>query len=260
MRLLFGHRKKPVRVKEPKVLHFDHLPVPVHLFIERRSNSRISLLKEKIHVRLPVKMPAAIREAEMKKLIKWAQSRISKKGIYNHQSVIRDFINDSVIQINHNSWALKFSDDPDRKTFSGRVDEAQGEIILTGPFSQSKKESKNMVVKRLLSRTLSAHYINFIIEHVSAINDKTFGFRYNSVRLKYMTSRWGSCSSKRNINLSLRILMLPDRVRDYIIVHELAHLSEMNHSPKFWQLVATHVPDYKQIEKWLRQNGKNYDL
>ncbi|MCP4122903.1 MAG: M48 family metallopeptidase [Bacteroidetes bacterium] len=260
MSLLFGRNNKTDQPVFPKVLHYDHLPVPVLLYIERRSNSRISLLKDKIHIRLPAGMPAATRETELNKLIAWARLRISKKGLYDRESVSRDFFSDPVVRLKDIEWNLEYMESLESDAFSAKLGEDHGSIIITGPFSQYNKQELSEMIKNLTSRVLSRHYIEMIIEHVSAINDKTFKFRYNTVRLKYMTSRWGSCSSKRNINLSLRILMLPDRVRDYIIVHELAHLSEMNHSPKFWQLVAEHVPDYKQSKKWLKENGNKYDL
>lgn len=112
----------------------------------------------------------------------------------------------------------------------------------------------------LLIKLFLNYYRNNLINLVSEINDKTFGFSYNSVRLKYLKSRWGSCSGKRNINLSLRLLLLPDEIRDYVIIHELAHLREMNHSKAFWSLVEQHDPNYREHEKWLNKNGHLYDL
>jgi predicted metal-dependent hydrolase len=73
--------------------------------------------------------------------------------------------------------------------------------------------------------------------------------------LKNNQSNWGSCSSKRNINLSSRLLFAPEKVLDYVIVHELSHLKEMNHSKKFWDIVASVMPDYKKMETWLSKNG-----
>jgi predicted metal-dependent hydrolase len=68
-------------------------------------------------------------------------------------------------------------------------------------------------------------------------------------------SRWGSCSCNGTISLNWRLIQLPDHVRDYIIVHELMHLRELNHSPRFWQLVEKAVPDYRQAEEWLKRNS-----
>jgi len=73
--------------------------------------------------------------------------------------------------------------------------------------------------------------------------------------IRNQKSRWGSCSCNGAISLNWRLIQLPDQVRDYIIVHELMHLRELNHSPRFWQLVAKACPDYRQAEEWLKRNS-----
>jgi predicted metal-dependent hydrolase len=80
---------------------------------------------------------------------------------------------------------------------------------------------------------------------------------YNRVAIRNTRSRWGSCSSKKNLNFNYRILFLPPELRDYLIVHELCHLQEMNHAPQFWALVAQQAPDYKQSIKALRALEKD---
>ncbi len=75
------------------------------------------------------------------------------------------------------------------------------------------------------------------------------------VRIKEQKSRFGSCSTKRNINLNWRLIMAPIEVLDYVIVHELCHLKEMNHSKAFWALVESIVPEYKKHRDWLKKNG-----
>ena len=95
------------------------------------------------------------------------------------------------------------------------------------------------------------------------IEDKavmTLNKKYNTVILKYLNSRWGSCSVKGNINISLRLLLAPMEVVEYVILHELCHLQEMNHSARFWHLVASYMPNYKNQERWLKENGHLCDF
>ena len=77
-------------------------------------------------------------------------------------------------------------------------------------------------------------------------------FRYNKVRIKNHRSRWGSCSSKRNLNFNAKIALLPPHLAEYIVVHELCHLKEMNHSRRFWQSVEEKYPQYKLARKELK--------
>ena len=78
---------------------------------------------------------------------------------------------------------------------------------------------------------------------------------YKKIKISSAKTRWGSCSSQRNINLSWRLIMAPIEVIDYVIVHELAHLFELNHSQRFWNIVESILPNYKQQKLWLKKNG-----
>jgi len=82
-----------------------------------------------------------------------------------------------------------------------------------------------------------------------------YGFEYNSIKITSAMTRWGSCTSKRNLNFTYRLALAPEEVRDYVIVHELCHLRQMNHSRKFWKEVSDIMPDYKIREKWLKEHG-----
>ena len=73
-----------------------------------------------------------------------------------------------------------------------------------------------------------------------------------SLSIRGQRTRWGSCSSKGAVNLNWKLLAAPDRVIDYVVIHELAHLKHMDHSPRFWGLVERHFPDHLAAKKWLR--------
>ena len=78
--------------------------------------------------------------------------------------------------------------------------------------------------------------------------------QYNRIAIKNPKTRWGSCSTKRNLNFNYKIIFLTDLQADYLIVHELAHLIEMNHSKEFWSIVERYIPQYKKQRKELRNN------
>lgn len=80
-----------------------------------------------------------------------------------------------------------------------------------------------------------------------------YNFNYNKITIRNQKSRWGSCSSKGNLNFNYRIFLLPDELTNYIIIHELCHLKEMNHSKKFWNLVNEQIPNYKEKRRELKK-------
>lgn len=82
--------------------------------------------------------------------------------------------------------------------------------------------------------------------------NQRYGFTYNRVNIKNQKTRWGSCSKKGNLNFNYKIAHLPNHLADYLVVHELCHLKEFNHSKNFWQLVVKTMPDYKPLRLQLR--------
>ena len=79
-----------------------------------------------------------------------------------------------------------------------------------------------------------------------------YGYSYNRVAIRNQKTCWGSCTAKKNLNFSYKLMFLPPHLMDYIIVHELCHLAELNHGKKFWSLVLQTIPEYKKYIKELR--------
>ena len=94
-------------------------------------------------------------------------------------------------------------------------------------------------------------------ERVRFYNNE-YGFSFNKIFIKNQKTRWGSCSCKQNLNLNYKIVFLPQKHQDYIIVHEMCHLKEFNHSRKFWTLVEKTLPNYLDIKKGLRNHELFY--
>ncbi len=87
-----------------------------------------------------------------------------------------------------------------------------------------------------------------IAENRISYYNKLYDFQINRIAIKNTRSRWGSCSKKGNLNFNYKIALLPKEVADYVIVHELCHLKELNHSKKFWNLVSLAIPNYKELK------------
>lgn len=84
---------------------------------------------------------------------------------------------------------------------------------------------------------------------------RDLGVTYTRLTIRDGRSRWGSCSARGGLNFSWRLILAPPAVLEYVVIHELAHRRELNHSPRFWAIVATHCPDYRLHQRWLRDHG-----
>lgn len=86
------------------------------------------------------------------------------------------------------------------------------------------------------------------------------GGTYTSVTVRDQKTRWGSCSSRGTLSFNYRLIFAPPVILDYVVVHELCHLTHMNHSKDFWNMVASVMPEYKVCRKWLRDHGHELTL
>ncbi len=101
--------------------------------------------------------------------------------------------------------------------------------------------------KKLLMKK-AREYLPYRLEYYA----KRYGYTYDKCRLTHANTRWGSCSSRRTISLNIGLMKLPEALRDYVIIHELAHLHHMDHSKAFWAEVGKHDKNYKSHEKKLK--------
>ncbi|TIV97724.1 MAG: M48 family metallopeptidase, partial [Mesorhizobium sp.] len=101
-----------------------------------------------------------------------------------------------------------------------------------------------------LKREAKKEIERLVVKHTEAI-----GKRAKAIRYKDTSSRWGSCTSEGNLSFSWRIMMAPPAVINYLVAHEVAHLKEMNHGPKFWKLCEKLCPDTDRCKDWLKRNG-----
>ncbi|WP_297507058.1 M48 family metallopeptidase, partial [Thermococcus sp.] len=109
-------------------------------------------------------------------------------------------------------------------------------------------ENNLKVLKRWLKDQLRRE-LDFKVRLFASI----LGVKYRKVYIRFQKTKWASCSKKRNLSFNLMLMALPESLRDYVIIHELAHLWEPRHTRRFWEIVGTYYPDYKKAEAELRR-------
>lgn len=157
-----------------------------------------------------------------------------------------------------------------RKSLSLKLDR-NGVLQVKAPFFVTQKQIENFIEKhrdwiekqqQKLPEILSEEKINTLIMQAKtdipprvAYFAEKYGFSYQQIRITRAQTRWGSCSSRNNLSFSYRLMLSPQECIDYVIVHELCHLRQMNHSQDFWREVAAILPDYKTREKYLKNRN-----
>ena len=130
-----------------------------------------------------------------------------------------------------------------------------GQLTLFIPRGESSAKSRQQLIQKQFQTLAQQHLKERTLHYAEAI-----GVTYSKIRVKTYKSRWGSCSSLGLISYNWKIIIAPDSVIDYIVIHELCHLIEHNHSARFWALVEQFQPHYKQQKEWLRKNGLRLTL
>ena len=131
----------------------------------------------------------------------------------------------------------------------------QKQIIISLPKNIEQEQAK-IYVDKLIKKLLKSNTEVLIAERLPYWS-KIMQIDYNEVKVRDAITRYGSCMpSKKNLYFSSRLIMLPEDKADAIIVHELCHMKHKNHNKEFYDLVAKYIPNYKEIDKWLKINGK----
>ena len=129
-------------------------------------------------------------------------------------------------------------------------------VINLHQSSPSNQATKNKKTAVLLQRFLVGVATKYVVTRTQQLA-KVMGIKYGRISIREQRSRWGSCSSRGNLNFNWRLVHFPTEIIDYVIIHELAHRLEMNHSAKFWQIVAKYDPAHRIHRGHLKRQAKD---
>jgi len=208
---------------------------PIEITVRRKKNARrltLRLATDGVYLTLPDRTPLKEAEAFAHKQEAWLRDKIAKRPA--SQSV-------------KETGTLPVLGAP--RTLAqgtGRVCRLDGSTLyVPGP-----RERHSAKIKAFLKETARAHLTRASDTYAAMVD-----VPYSKITLRDTRSRWGSCTSSGNLMYSWRLIMAPPEVLDYVAAHEVAHLVELNHSPRYWAVVARICPDYPVHRRWLRQNG-----
>lgn len=230
-----------------------HLPIELHL--ERRNGVRASLGKHTIIMRIPQHDKGNV-QLHIDRIVDWLTQLDAKKpGVFDKYT-LEPLKNKTLTVLGRDRYSVQY-EEVQTELVSGQI--IGDEIRLQMPSSIHDFD-KRKHGRKLLSKLIAKKYRNELEAKVDRWNDEHFQKDIVGISLKYNSTNWGSCSTGKRINISTRSLLLPEATLDYIIVHELSHLIEMNHSARFWRVVSSVMPEYKVHEAYIKKHGSTIDF
>lgn len=201
--------------------------------------SRISI-KDDLSVRITV--PTYFSDNKVQKIIEekniWIQKNLAKMKA--RKKLTDNFGEDEVFYMGE-KYSVIFINDKNKNIVLNP--EKQEIYINTEDQTKYKKILENWFINE------AKKYIPLRVKELN----ETLNYKFNKISIRNQSTRWGSCSGKGNLSFNFRLIKAPQDVMDYVIFHELVHLKEFSHSKKFWSLVETHCPNYKNCKNWLKE-------
>ena len=183
--------------------------------------------------------PSKISELIEKKKM-WIYEKVNHPQKYKSKSNGKEFVSGTAIMYLGRNYRLDI------------ISTKQDGLVFRSKFIISKHSRQN--AKKLFMDWYRNKAKGKLIPRIKQFANN-LGVDYSKIIITDMKYRWGSCSPKNNLNFNWRLVKAPTYVIDYVIVHELAHLIELNHTKEFWHIVSVQVPNYKKAKDWLKEYG-----
>ena len=206
---------------------------------------------DKILVLSPKGIPAEIIKEKVKSKSKWIIKKLLDFKDMRYLPFNREFVNGEAFMYLGRNYSLQILLDKNLQRI--KVELSDGKLSIYTPIKEQP------VLKKAMEKWYRREAKKIILKRIEFYKPKV-SIEPRAIKIKEQKKRWGSCTSKGDLLFNWRTVMAPSPVIDYIIVHEMSHLTNKNHSSKFWKSVELILPDYKIRKKWLRDYGIRMDL
>ena len=203
---------------------------------------------------LLVRAPERITDRQIEQIVRQKSNWIIKKQekLKRIKPVVeREFVAGEKLPFQGEIYEIEVMESGEIKSVTVSLED--GIFLIKVPQDLKGDNRKEEIKRRLVEGYKKEARIKY--KEGVELYRKKLGVSYNKIFIRDQKTRWGSCSSKGNLNFNWRLIMAPLSIMDYIVVHELAHLVHANHGDDFWKLVESVIPDYREKREWLRVNG-----
>jgi predicted metal-dependent hydrolase len=253
---------KALEIRE-RIWDLDGEVLPYRLE-RRRGRRRVTLQFDPelgLCVQTPRRLPLREVDRVLREEAEWIRRQLAEHRRWREAHPPRRYVAGEALPLLGESWQLALHEIPGRRRVTVRRErrgDAPGRIHLFLPAGLGETERID-ASRRSLERWYQ-RLARGLIEARLARWAPTVGVTVNRITLRDMKTRWGSSGSNGNLSFNWKIVMAPPAVVDYLVVHELCHLVHADHSPAFWRLVESHLPDSRWRRAWLKREGRNLYL
>lgn len=223
---------------------------------KRRKSIALQVIHGEVIVRVPHLIDLSIVEQVIKTKERWLRSKVAQQRGSSSEHAC--FENGSTIWLAGEKKVLSVSYG-DKHSIIVQGSTVNVSIKLPAATKLSQVNNK-LPSREVAKKKLEAWYKRKAYDYISARIDElssTIQLFPSVTKIRQYKARWGSCNNKGEVSFNYLLMMAPEWVVDYVIIHELCHLEHLNHSANFWALVKRHYPNFKEAKKWLRENQTN---
>ncbi len=236
----------------------NNADVPVKIVYENRRNARFSMTSSSFVLRIPA-FETEQTKAELEESGKrWIESTISRKPDLLNLFAQRTYRDGDTIRTFDREIQIAVNRQPDRKGLSLSL---KSNILEINTGEPEVKELEGEGVSKTVQKAFAKIYTMLVTKRALDLAEQKELPTFEKLRLTYMSSRWGSCTSKKgNLSINTKLVLAPAEVLDSVIIHELGHLVYADHSRNFWKLIGEKDPNHRQHSNWLKTNGTRLQL